>query len=66
VTFKEESELKKAATTRASKSAAKAPEVGKMAPDFTALTGEGEKIRLRDLRGRPVVMYFYPKDDTPG
>ena len=46
--------------------AAKAPEVGKMAPDFTALDDEGKKVRLRDLRGRPVVMYFYPKDDTPG
>jgi peroxiredoxin Q/BCP len=62
----EESEFMKASSTRASKTAAKAPEVGKMAPDFTALTGEGEKIRLRDLRGRPVIIYFYPKDDTPG
>jgi peroxiredoxin Q/BCP len=44
----------------------KTPVIGQMAPDFTAQTGDGETIRLRDLRGRPVVIYFYPKDDTPG
>jgi len=39
---------------------------GDPAPDFTATTDAGERIRLSDFRGRPVVLYFYPKDDTPG
>ncbi len=39
---------------------------GKKAPDFT-LPGDGaEKIKLSALKGHPVVVYFYPKDDTPG
>lgn len=41
-------------------------EPGQEAPDFTLLSDNGESFRLRDLRGRPVVLYFYPKDDTPG
>jgi peroxiredoxin Q/BCP len=41
-------------------------EEGKPAPDFELLSDEGEKIRLSSLRGRPVVLYFYPRDDTPG
>jgi peroxiredoxin Q/BCP len=40
--------------------------IGDPAPDFTALTDAGETIRLRDYRGKKVVLYFYPKDDTPG
>ena len=39
---------------------------GDKAPDFTARDGEGQTVRLKDLRGRKVVLYFYPKDDTPG
>jgi thioredoxin-dependent peroxiredoxin len=39
---------------------------GDVAPDFEAKTFEGETIRLSDLRGKEVVLYFYPKDDTPG
>ena len=39
---------------------------GKAAPDFTAKNTNGETVRLKDLRGRKVVLYFYPKDDTPG
>jgi peroxiredoxin Q/BCP len=39
---------------------------GSAAPDFTATNTNGEKIRLKDLRGKKVVLYFYPKDDTPG
>ncbi len=39
---------------------------GEPAPDFTAVTDAGEHIRLSDFRGKPVVLYFYPKDDTPG
>jgi peroxiredoxin Q/BCP len=45
--------------------------VGNQAPPFRALAvggkfGDGEEVALQDLRGRPVVLYFYPKDDTPG
>ena len=41
-------------------------EEGKKAPDFTAPTDGAKTLKLSDLRGRPVVLYFYPKDDTPG
>ncbi len=40
--------------------------VGQPAPDFTLHSDAGDTVRLSDLRGRPVVVYFYPKDDTPG
>ena len=39
---------------------------GEPAPDFTATTDSGERVSLSDFRGSPVVLYFYPKDDTPG
>jgi peroxiredoxin Q/BCP len=39
---------------------------GTQAPDFELATDNGGRVRLSDLRGRPVVLYFYPKDDTPG
>ena len=39
---------------------------GTPAPDFELESDTGERVRLSDLRGRPVVLYFYPKDDTPG
>ena len=39
---------------------------GDLAPDFQMPTDDGQTISLRDLRGRKVVLYFYPKDDTPG
>ena len=42
------------------------PKVGDLAPDFTAPTDGGGSIRLKDLRGQQVVLYFYPKDNTPG
>jgi peroxiredoxin Q/BCP len=41
-------------------------EEGKPAPDFELLTDEGDKVKLSSFRGRPVVLYFYPRDDTPG
>ncbi len=41
-------------------------EEGKAAPDFELTSDAGETVRLSDLRGKPVVLYFYPKDDTPG
>lgn len=40
--------------------------IGAAAPDFSAPTDGGGSIRLKDLRGKKVVLYFYPKDDTPG
>ena len=39
---------------------------GKPAPDFELTNDAGDTVRLSDLRGKPVVLYFYPKDDTPG
>ena len=39
---------------------------GQKAPDFTALDDRGEKIKLSDYKGRNVVLFFYPKDDTSG
>jgi len=41
-------------------------EEGKKAPDFTAVTDGGKKLKLSELRGKAVILYFYPKDDTPG
>ena len=41
-------------------------EAGAAAPDFTLATHDGTKLKLSSLRGKTVVLYFYPKDDTPG
>lgn len=41
-------------------------EIGTKAPDFTLADQEGNKHKLSDYKGKPVVLYFYPKDDTPG
>ncbi|MCO6043156.1 thioredoxin-dependent thiol peroxidase [Aeoliella sp. ICT_H6.2] len=41
-------------------------EEGKKAPAFTLTADDGSKVRLAELAGSPVVLYFYPKDDTPG
>ncbi|MGY6558179.1 MAG: thioredoxin-dependent thiol peroxidase [Nitritalea sp.] len=41
-------------------------EVGQVAPDFTAKDQDGNTIRLSDFKGKKVVLYFYPKDNTPG
>ena len=38
---------------------------GDAAPDFTLVSDAGNEVTLSSLRGRPVVLYFYPKDDTP-
>ena len=40
--------------------------IGDDAPDFTLKDGEGQTARLSDFKGKKVVLYFYPKDDTPG
>ena len=49
---------------------AKAPELklkaGDLAPDFSAVTDRGNTVSLADFKGKNVVLYFYPKDDTPG
>ena len=39
---------------------------GDKAPDFSVRDASGNTVRLKDLRGKKVVLYFYPKDDTPG
>src|SRR4051794_17167245 len=41
-------------------------DTGQQAPDFTLPDQDGEDVTLSSLRGRPVVLYFYPKADTPG
>jgi len=41
-------------------------EAGTKAPDFTLPADDGSKVKLSALKGKPVVLYFYPKDDTPG
>ena len=42
------------------------PTEGDPAPEFTLESDAGERVSLSDFRGKPVVLYFYPKDDTPG
>jgi peroxiredoxin Q/BCP len=42
------------------------PKEGSVAPNFAAKDANDETVRLKDLRGQKVVLYFYPKDDTPG
>jgi peroxiredoxin Q/BCP len=39
---------------------------GEPAPDFELISDAGETVRLADLRGKQIVLYFYPRDDTPG
>ncbi len=41
-------------------------EAGQKAPAFTLQDDSGKKVKLADLQGSPVVLYFYPRDDTPG
>ncbi len=41
-------------------------EEGQEAPDFTLSADDGRQVKLSDFRGKPVVLYFYPQDDTPG
>ncbi len=41
-------------------------EVGKKAPAFTLESSEGGKVKLSELAGKPVIIYFYPRDNTPG
>ena len=41
-------------------------EIGDKAPDFTVQNQDGDEVSLRDFKGQWVVLYFYPRDDTPG
>jgi peroxiredoxin Q/BCP len=41
-------------------------EAGRKAPDFSLPDQNGDTVRLKNFKGKPVVLYFYPKDDTPG
>lgn len=50
----------------AAEKAPRPPESGEMAPDFTLPDAAGKPVSLQSLRGHWVVLYFYPKDDTPG
>jgi peroxiredoxin Q/BCP len=40
--------------------------IGDKAPEFTLQSGSGETVKLRDFKGKPVILYFYPKDNTSG
>ncbi len=42
------------------------PKVGNKAPEFSATTDDGSAVTLESLRGSPLVLFFYSKDDTPG
>ncbi len=55
---------KTASTSR--KAEGKSPLEGKKAPDFSLAADNGETVTLSELKGKKVVLYFYPKDDTPG
>jgi peroxiredoxin Q/BCP len=67
-TVKKAAPTKQAATKQAAPTPAEPawPREGSVAPDFTALAHDGSTVRLSAFKGRPVVLYFYPKDDTPG
>ncbi len=66
--------LRRATSGKVAKEAAKkaapakgvATLAGKAAPAFTLMNDAGKKVALKDFRGRRVILYFYPKDDTPG
>ena len=42
------------------------PAVGQKAPDFSVTDDQGKTVKLSDFKGKKLVLYFYPKDNTPG
>ena len=42
------------------------PQIGEKAPDFSGVNQKGKTVSLADFAGKKLVLYFYPKDDTPG
>ncbi len=58
--------LNSGGTGNGSEMAAEVPEVGKAAPEFSLKSNENAQVNLKDLRGKWVVLYFYPKDFTSG
>jgi peroxiredoxin Q/BCP len=61
-----EPETRATPTARRSERVSNVVEEGKPAPEFELTSDSGETVSLASLRGKPVVLYFYPKDDTPG
>jgi peroxiredoxin Q/BCP len=57
---------KKPAARKAAPKAVKGPREGSAAPDFDLPTDGTGRVSLKALRGKPVIVYFYPRDDTPG
>jgi peroxiredoxin Q/BCP len=58
--------LQKHTTTSAQQGDSMVLKEGDFAPAFEAKTGQGETVQLSDFKGKTLVLYFYPKDDTPG
>ncbi|WP_454064101.1 thioredoxin-dependent thiol peroxidase [Candidatus Nitrospira salsa] len=56
----------KAINAKAASTSATTLKVGQKAPAFTLLNDKGETVKLSELKGKTVVLFFYPKDDTPG
>lgn len=65
-TVKKKPVAKKPASRATSSVHPAVPKEGTKAPNFKAVGHDGSPVRLSDFKGRPVVLYFYPKDDTPG
>ncbi|GJL54566.1 MAG: hypothetical protein NPIRA02_16980 [Nitrospirales bacterium] len=63
---KKSAEATKATSPKAETSSAATLTVGQKAPTFTLLDDAGKTVKLSDLKGKTVVLFFYPKDDTPG
>ncbi|WP_447969553.1 thioredoxin-dependent thiol peroxidase [Nitrospira sp. M1] len=63
---KKSAKATKATSSKAEASPAATLKVGQKAPAFTLLDDTGKTVKLSDLKGKTVVLFFYPKDDTPG
>lgn len=58
--------IKETTIVRSIMQAATSVQIGSRAPEFTSLSTSGDVVKLNNYRGKKVVLYFYPKDDTPG